>query len=128
MELTSLHISSLSQVFNSVSDAADRFYSHVFVTTKALPEITPMASILGPLLVRDGSEPLPVFVMLQNGFDGERDLYNAIKKLDKGEPKIISTALWIGTNLFPGNIISHVMAVSCPLYCGMIDIVFKRNG
>jgi len=69
-----------------------------------------MASILGPLLVRDGSKPLPVFVMLQNGFDGERDLYNAIKKLDRGEPKIISTALWIGTNLFPGNIISHVMA------------------
>lgn len=47
--------------------------------------------------------------MVQNGIGVEKDLYEAVKRLNRGEPKIISTALWIGTNLLPGNVVSHVM-------------------
>jgi len=96
-----------------VSEAAGTNYTHVFVTTKALPEIAPTPALLAPLLShkRVSDAPLPVFVILQNGISVEKDLYDAVQRLDRGEPKIISTALWIGTNLLPGNIISHVMQV-----------------
>ncbi|KAF8513575.1 ketopantoate reductase PanE/ApbA C terminal-domain-containing protein [Hysterangium stoloniferum] len=94
------------RIVKSVLDASDRPYSYVVVTTKALPQITPASSLLGPLL-NPQAATLPVFVMLQNGLNVEKDIYSAVKQLGKGEPRVISTALWVGTNILPRNIVDH---------------------
>lgn len=98
-------------VFRTVAEAADRPYSHVVVTTKALPDVSPLPSLLAPLLAADNTHPLPAFVILQNGLSVERDIYNTIKQLGREEPKVISTALWIGTNLRGDNVVEHGHAV-----------------
>lgn len=52
------------------------------------------------------SNPQPTYLFLQNGLNVEKDMYNAI--VAKGAtPKIISTALWIGTNMFNDNVVEH---------------------
>ena len=44
---------------------------------------------------------------MQNGLNVEVDLYEALKKLKPDEdPRIISTAVWIGTEL-KGNHVEH---------------------
>ena len=44
---------------------------------------------------------------MQNGLNVEVDLYEALKKLKPSEePRIISTAVWIGTEL-KGNNVEH---------------------
>ncbi|KAF8960909.1 6-phosphogluconate dehydrogenase [Flammula alnicola] len=93
----------------SVADAADRPYSYVMVTTKAIPEVIKTSKILAPLLSAEYSAqfPQPTYVLVQNGLNVEVDLYNAIKALGKGDPSIISTALWIGTNLLAPNVVEH---------------------
>jgi 2-dehydropantoate 2-reductase len=98
-------------VFRTVADAADRPYSHVIVTTKALSN-APTSSLLAPLFSEKGPYPVPIFVLLQNGLSVERDLYEVVKKVRQEEPNIISTALWIGTNLLEGNIVDHSHPVS----------------
>jgi 2-dehydropantoate 2-reductase len=99
----------LDKVCRSVADAADRPYSYVVVTTKAVPEVVKTSKILGPLLANEYTAKFaqPTYVLVQNGLNVEVDLYNAIKALDKGEPSIISTALWIGTNLVAPNVVEH---------------------
>lgn len=92
-------------MFRSVADAADQPYSHVIIATKSLPEVTPLASLLAPLLQSD--RKLPVFVLLQNGIGVEKGLYNDVKRLRNEAPKIITAAVWIGSNLLDGNIIEH---------------------
>ncbi|KAG1737465.1 ketopantoate reductase PanE/ApbA-domain-containing protein [Suillus paluster] len=89
--------------------AADRPYSYVVLTTKAIPEVIKTPQVLEPLLSRPYSEihPQPTYVLLQNGLGVERDLYHSVKALDQGEPKIISTVVWIGTNLVEKNVVSH---------------------
>ncbi|KIM92351.1 hypothetical protein PILCRDRAFT_120332 [Piloderma croceum F 1598] len=93
----------------SVAQACDRSYSHVVVTTKAIPELTSTPTLLSSLLSPPYSDkyPQPIYVLLQNGLNVEVDLYNAIKKLGKGEPKIISTAVYIATNLAGENVVQH---------------------
>ncbi|KAH7912487.1 ketopantoate reductase PanE/ApbA-domain-containing protein [Hygrophoropsis aurantiaca] len=97
------------RVVKSVADAADREYSHVVVTTKAIPELASTPTILAPLLQAPYADahPQPTYVLLQNGLGVERDLYNALKGLNKSVPKIISTVVWIGTNLIDKNIVIH---------------------
>ncbi|GLB39887.1 putative ketopantoate reductase PanE/ApbA C terminal [Lyophyllum shimeji] len=97
------------RLVRSVAEAADRRYSYVFVTTKAIPERVRTPQILHPLLSSPYADehPQPTYVLLQNGLNVEVDLYNALKKLGKGEPKIVSTALWIGTNLLEPHIVEH---------------------
>ena len=104
-----LYLTSDSLVCESVSHAADRSYSHVVVTTKAVPELLRTPAILSPLLTPPYSDrhPQPTYVLLQNGLNVESDLYDAIKHLDKGEPRIISTAVWIATNLLDDNVVEH---------------------
>lgn len=88
----------------------DRSYSHVVVTTKAIPEITRTPDLLAPLLSPPYTSKYsqPTYVLLQNGLGVERDLYEALKKLDGvSEPKIISTANWIGTNLLAPDVVQH---------------------
>ncbi|KAG6865175.1 hypothetical protein C0991_004723 [Blastosporella zonata] len=103
------------RVVRSVQEAADRPYSYVFVTTKAIPERTSTPSILKPLI--SAPYPQPTYVLLQNGLNVETDLYHAIKELGK-EPSIISTALWINTNLLEPNVVEHgiVDRVSIGMY------------
>jgi hypothetical protein len=66
-------------------------------------------TLLAPLLTGPYAEkyPQPTYVLLQNGLNVERDLYDAIEKLRKGPPSIISAALWIATNLQEGNVVVH---------------------
>jgi len=100
-------------VCKSVAEAADRQYSHVFITTKAVPEITRTPDTLAPLLQAPYTEkyPQPIYVILQNGLGVERDLYKSIQGLGKGKPKVISTALRIGTNLRAPNVVEHNLVV-----------------
>jgi len=94
---------------SSVAQACDQSYSHVVITTKAIPELIRTPTLLSALLTPPYSDtyPQPTYVLLQNGLNVEVDLYEAIKKLGKGEPKIISTAIYIGTNLVGDNIVEH---------------------
>jgi len=116
------HSNMPSKVCPSVAQACDREYSHVVVTTKAIPELTSTSTLLSSLLSPPYSDryPQPTYVLLQNGLNVEVDLYNAIKKLGKGEPKIISTAVYIATNITGENVVLHTDYVrfervaSCP--------------
>ncbi|KAF8895909.1 ketopantoate reductase PanE/ApbA-domain-containing protein [Gymnopilus junonius] len=94
---------------NSVLEAADRPYDYVVVTTKAIPDVVKTSQILAPLLSSDYNAKFhqATYVLLQNGLNVEVDLYNVLKTLSKGEPRIISTAVWIGTNLQAPNIVEH---------------------
>jgi len=96
-------------VASSVAEAADRSYSYAILTTKAIPEVIKTPRILEPLLSRPYVEtyPQPTYVLLQNGLGVERDLYHSVKALNQGEPKIISTVVWIGTNLVEKNVVDH---------------------
>ncbi|KIK46049.1 hypothetical protein CY34DRAFT_800925 [Suillus luteus UH-Slu-Lm8-n1] len=97
------------RVVSSVAEAADRPYSYVVLTTKAIPEVIKTPRVLEPLLSSPYSErhPQPTYVLLQNGLGVERDLYHSVKALNQGEPKIISTVVWIATNLVDKNVVDH---------------------
>jgi 2-dehydropantoate 2-reductase len=101
-------------VARSVAEAADRPYSYVFVTTKAIPERLTTPALLKPLLSAPyvDAHPQPTYVLLQNGLNVEIDLYHSIKELGKGEPSIVSTALWIGANLLGPSVVEHNNFVS----------------
>lgn len=99
-----------SPVFSSIAEAADRPYSHVVVTTKAIPEMQTTPELLKPFLTPPYTDtyPQPTYVLMQNGLNLERDLYNAAKALDKGEePRILNTAVYIGTRLEGKNVVIH---------------------
>ena len=97
------------QVCSTVAQAADRPYTHVVVSTKAIPELTSTPALLSPFLTPPYSDTYsqPKYVLLQNGLNVEVDLYDAIQKLGKDDPKIISTAIYIETNLAGDNIVEH---------------------
>ncbi|KAI0685179.1 ketopantoate reductase PanE/ApbA-domain-containing protein [Cytidiella melzeri] len=98
------------RLFQSVSAAANRSYSHVVLATKAIPELSRTPDLLAPLLssAYAGVHPQPTYVLMQNGLGVEKDLYLALKQLKPDEePKIISTAVWIGTRLIGKNVIEH---------------------
>jgi 2-dehydropantoate 2-reductase len=79
------------------------------VATKAIPELMRTPKLLTPLFAASYADKFsqPTYVLLQNGLNVEVDLYNALKELGKGDPSIISTALWIGTNLLAPNVVQH---------------------
>lgn len=84
------------------------------VATKALPDLVQTSKILEPLLSQDYAARFsqPTYVLLQNGLNVEVDLYNSLKALRRGEPSIISTAVWILTNLLALNVVEHSDYVS----------------
>lgn len=88
------------------------------ITTKAVPELTRTPTILSPLLSTPYTDKFsqPTYVLLQNGLNVEIDLYEALNKLGKGSPSIISTALYIGTNLLAPNVVEHNDFVSPSSY------------
>ncbi|KAJ3563361.1 hypothetical protein NP233_g8989 [Leucocoprinus birnbaumii] len=93
----------------SVADAADQPYSYVFVTTKAIPDVTATPDILRLLVSPPYADlyPQPTYLLLQNGLNVEKDLYEVIRKLGKGSPNIISTTLWFQANLLGPNVVEH---------------------
>ncbi|KIJ63666.1 hypothetical protein HYDPIDRAFT_92387 [Hydnomerulius pinastri MD-312] len=97
------------RLFKSVAEAADRPYSYVVLTTKAVPEVMKTPSVLAALLSAPYTDKYtqPTYVLLQNGMGVERDLYTSIKGLAQGDPRIISTVVWIGTNLASKNKVVH---------------------
>jgi hypothetical protein len=97
------------QVCNSVTEAADQLYSYVVITTKAIPELVRTPALLSPLLSPPYSDkfPQPTYVLFQNGLNIEVDLYNALKKLGKGKPKIISSVIYVRTNMSGNNVVEH---------------------
>lgn len=100
----------ISTVCKSVQDAADRQYSYVVLTTKAVPDLIETSQILAPLFSKEYNEKFsqPTYVLLQNGVNVEIGLYNALKEaIPSGQPQIISCALWIYTNLLGPNIVEH---------------------
>lgn len=102
------------QVCSSVSSAADQAYDYVVVTTKAIPDVTRTSSLLSALLSAPYTEKYsqPTYVLLQNGLNVEADLYQALEDLGKGDPKIISTAVYIGTNLLAPDVVEHNLTVA----------------
>ena len=100
----------LFPVLPSVSAAADRHYSHIILATKAIPELQRTPELLSPLLSPGyiNAHPQPTYVLMQNGLGVEKDLYHALKKTKSDqEPRIISTAIWIGTRLVGKDVIEH---------------------
>lgn len=99
----------LKLVCKSVAEAADRSYSYVLVTTKAIPELCKTSQILQPLFSPTymAKFPQPTYVLMQNGLNIEVDLYDALKASGIDKPKILSTAVWIGTNLLAPNVVQH---------------------
>jgi 2-dehydropantoate 2-reductase len=79
------------------------------VATKAVPELTRTPKLLEPLLSAPYADKYeqPTYVLLQNGLNVEVDLYKAVQALGKGTPKIVSAAVWIGTNLSALNVVKH---------------------
>ncbi|KZT00182.1 6-phosphogluconate dehydrogenase C-terminal domain-like protein [Laetiporus sulphureus 93-53] len=98
------------RVCASVAEAADQPYSHVIVTTKAVPELIQTSDLVAPLLTPEYIDrfPIPTFVLMQNGLNVEANLYETLKKLRPvEEPKIIGTALWTMANMRDGNVVEH---------------------
>ncbi|KIY49811.1 6-phosphogluconate dehydrogenase C-terminal domain-like protein [Fistulina hepatica ATCC 64428] len=91
---------------NSVASATDRPYSYVFVTTKCIPELSKNADILAPLI--NSHHGPTTYVLLQNGLGVELDLYEALQRAGSAS-NIVSTALYIGTNMLEPNVVEHNM-------------------
>lgn len=86
----------------SIQEAADRAYTYVLITTKALPDVNPTPQILAPLLTPEYAKQYtaPTFVILQNGLGVERDLCTAVQAAwTTSEPNILSAAVYIQANL-----------------------------
>ena len=65
---------------------------------------------------------------MQNGLNVEVDLYNALKEAGVDNPKILSTAVWIGTNLLAPNVVQHSDFVSTKNFPpDYIDLYLKHN-
>ena len=113
-----------SSVCKSVAEAADTQYSYVMVATKAIPELIQTSKILEPLHSLDYVTRFsqPTYVLLQNGLNVEVDLYNSLKTLGRSEPNIISTAVWIATNLLAPNVVEHSDFVSFSLHCSWLSV------
>ncbi|GAA5980669.1 hypothetical protein JCM10908_001727 [Rhodotorula pacifica] len=96
------------RIVKDAEEANDRPYKYIIVTTKALPDLLPTASILAPFLeskyaadtvdLEDG----PTVVLLQNGIGCETPLAQAYPNVP-----IISVVVWVGANLLPGGIVTH---------------------
>ncbi|KAH9474632.1 hypothetical protein JR316_0013096 [Psilocybe cubensis] len=93
----------------SVEEAADRSYTYVLITTKAIPELVKTSHVLAPFLSAKYNDQFsqPTYVLLQNGLNVEIELYESLKALGKGDPRIISTGVWISSNLIAPNVVEH---------------------
>lgn len=105
--LTALNTNIAPKVVASVAEAADRQYSFVVVTTKALPDVLPTSELLAPLLSSSYTFPQPAYTLLQNGLGVETDLYQSLtQRKPSTSSQIITTAVYCAANLI-GNIMEH---------------------
>ena len=93
-----------------------------------MPEVLPNSKLIAPLL-SDAyinahysqpayAEAQPIYVLLQNGWNFERELYERLGALGRGEPRIVSAALYIWTNMQGANVVRHSALVSLLFLCG----------
>ncbi|KZP08926.1 6-phosphogluconate dehydrogenase C-terminal domain-like protein, partial [Athelia psychrophila] len=94
---------------NSVASAADRAYSYVILTTKALPDVSPTSALLAPLLTPPYSDKFdqPTYVFLQNGLNVEADVYGMLERLEKGTSKVVSAAVYTAADMARDNVVEH---------------------
>ncbi|KAI0075929.1 6-phosphogluconate dehydrogenase C-terminal domain-like protein [Panus rudis PR-1116 ss-1] len=95
---------------SSISEAADQAYSHVVLTTKAVPDLQRTPELLAPLVSPPYSDKYsqPTYVLIQNGLNTEVDLYRALKELRPDEePRIINTAAYIFSRLTSPDVVEH---------------------
>ncbi|KAI0630443.1 6-phosphogluconate dehydrogenase C-terminal domain-like protein [Trametes polyzona] len=88
------------RLFPNIEQALDRPYDYVMLVNKAIPELQRTPALLRPLLSAPyaTTHPQPTYVLFQNGLNVEIDLYEALRTLRPDEPpRIISSAVWIGT-------------------------------
>ncbi|GAA5846561.1 hypothetical protein JCM5353_005355 [Sporobolomyces roseus] len=93
----------------NAEEANDRSYKYIVVSTKALPDILPTASILAPFLESNLNQSIdledgPCVVLMQNGIGIEHALQVAYPQIP-----LISVVVWIGANLHPGPLVTHGM-------------------
>ncbi|KAL4263663.1 Ketopantoate Reductase-Related [Pleurotus pulmonarius] len=95
---------------STVTNAADQAYDYVVVATKAVPELRLTPEILSPLLSPEYTNRFaqPTYVLMQNGLNVEKDLYNAIRRLNQEKPSIVSTAMYVGTTLVAPNVVESL--------------------
>ncbi|KAG9039620.1 hypothetical protein FRB95_009201 [Tulasnella sp. JGI-2019a] len=92
------------RVVRSVAEAADRSYSFVLITTKALPDVLPTSKLLEPLLSPSYTYPQPAYALLQNGLGIEKDLYAGLtKRAPLAPPQIITCAVYCDANLIEND-------------------------
>lgn len=107
-------------VYKSITDAiSEKEYDYVLVATKAIPELTTTPQLLEPFLTAPFTEKhkQPTYILFQNGLGVEKDLYQAVRKVNEAaaakiggeveEPRIVDGAVWIGTNLIGPNVVEH---------------------
>ncbi|GAA5922441.1 uncharacterized protein JCM15063_003303 [Sporobolomyces koalae] len=97
------------RLVKDTAEANDRAYKYIIVTTKALPDILPTASILAPFLESNLNQSVdledgPTVVLIQNGIGIEHGLQTAYPQVP-----IISVVAWIGANLHAGPLVTHGM-------------------
>ncbi|KIY70722.1 6-phosphogluconate dehydrogenase C-terminal domain-like protein [Cylindrobasidium torrendii FP15055 ss-10] len=94
-------------LYSSIGAAAVKRYDYVIVTSKCVPEVLPTSKILEPLLcdVYTSAYGQPTYVLFQNGFDIERELYERLRTVTE-RPSVISAALHIFTNQ-AGAVVNH---------------------
>jgi len=68
-------------------------YTFCLLTTKCLPDVQPNSALLDVCL--NHAEQIGAFVLVQNGLEVERDLYEEVVKRGLDTP-ILSGAVWIG--------------------------------
>ncbi|GAA5947009.1 hypothetical protein JCM3765_002115 [Sporobolomyces pararoseus] len=95
------------RLVKDTAEANDRAYKYIIVTTKALPDLLPTASILAPFLESNLNQSVdledgPTVVLIQNGIGIEHGLQVAYPQVP-----IISVVAWIGANLHPGPLVTH---------------------
>lgn len=94
----------------TLTEALDRTYEFVIIGTKAVPEVVTTPALLAPLIGSPYSDHhvQPTYVFMQNGINVEADLYLTLKERNRSEePKIISTALWLGVRMIDGRTVIH---------------------
>ncbi|GAA5875992.1 hypothetical protein JCM16303_006986 [Sporobolomyces ruberrimus] len=95
------------RLVKDAAEANDRPYKYIIVTTKALPDLLPTASILAPFLESNMNQSIdledgPTVVLMQNGIGIEHGLQVAYPQVP-----VISVVVWIGANLHPGPLVTH---------------------
>lgn len=120
LQAVSRRIDLLHLVYSSIAAAAVKRYDYVIVTSKCVPEVLPTSKVLEPLLrdVYTSAYGQPTYILFQNGFDIERELYKRLRTVTE-RPSVISAALHIFTNQ-NGAVVNHNAYVrdlsvhSCP--------------